>query len=77
MDKDGGHAYDIDEGVGRVLVRAVNDVGEVFKTRSYGSGSYDLQLAPGTYEVTFSKDGVSESAEVTIDSRNVEVAWLL
>jgi hypothetical protein len=48
--------------------------GQVSTTTAGQSGGYDLALAPGTYEVTFSGGGIATTKKpVTIGSQNVKV----
>lgn len=74
-DLDGDRSYDIGEGLGTVTVSARNNVtGTVTTTTTAAAGGYDLELAAGTYTVTFSGAGLaSTSQQATISSRNVKL----
>ncbi len=52
--------YTIGEGLGGVSVTAkrLSD-GKLFTTSTYGAGGYQIELAPGVYEVQFSGGGVA------------------
>ena len=71
-DANGNGQYAVGEGLGGVTVTASN--GES-TTTTFGSGGYSLELAPGSYNVTFSGGGLSSAVtrSVTIGRENVEV----
>jgi len=77
-DKDGDRRYDVGEGLGSVAVKAVNSsTGQAFTATSGTAGGYALQLAAGTYKVTFSGSGfASFSQTVTVGSRNAKLDWV-
>ena len=71
--------YTVGEGLGSITVQAVGS-SDTFTVTTYGSGGYNLQLAPGTYTVNFlgdfDNDGTSDSfstGQVTIASQNEKV----
>jgi uncharacterized protein YkwD len=70
-DLNGNGVYDIGEGLGGVTVQIQG--GPSFTT--YASGGYQVQLAPGTYTVTFSGGGLPSpiTEKVTLGSSNY---WL-
>jgi hypothetical protein len=52
VDSDNNHFYTPGEGLGAVTITAVGQNGQgVFRTQTWGSGGYSLQLPPGTYTV--------------------------
>ena len=72
--------YTVGEGLGGIGIQAINSAGtETFTTTTYGTGGYQLQLAPDTYTVTFTgnldSDGDSDtiSKEVVIGTENVKL----
>jgi hypothetical protein len=74
-DKDGDRFYDPGEGLGGITVTVTTTDGAVIgSTTTMDAGGYDIPLAAGTYNVTFSGGGVSSIAQqVTIGSSNVKV----
>ena len=70
--------YTVGEGLGNIAVSAVSSAG-TFETSTYNTGGYQLQLAPDTYQVTFSGDLNGDTIpdtltqEVVIGSQNVKV----
>lgn len=77
-DKDGDRFYDVGEGLGSVTVTAVNSSTGAARTTTTGTaGGYKLDLAPGTYKLTFSASGyASTTSTVTIASSNVKLDWI-
>ena len=73
--------YTVGEGLGGVEVTAINSSGQdAGSITTYDTGGYQLQLAPDTYQVTFSGDLDGNSSttetvtqEVVIGSQNVKV----
>jgi len=72
-DADGDDFYDIGEGRGGITVQATGAAG-TFTTTTWDSGGYQMELAAGTYTVSFSGDSLDGTAsyEVTIGSENVK-----
>ncbi|NBN62740.1 DUF4214 domain-containing protein [Pannonibacter tanglangensis] len=73
-DGDGDRFYDIGEGLGAISVRATGG-GRTYTTTSWDSGAYALEVADGTYTVTFSGGslGGTVTKTVTVAGRNVKV----
>ena len=67
--------YSVGEGLGNIKVEAVRQSdNQAFATTTMDAGGYQLALEEGTYEVTFTADGVTYQSEtVTIDTENVKV----
>src|SRR5262249_31546606 len=64
VDQNGNKFYDVGEGLAPVTVTAVNTAsGQSFTTAANDAGGYQLELAAGTYRVTFS-DGVHAATTV-------------
>ncbi|MEM7498834.1 MAG: CAP domain-containing protein [Pseudomonadota bacterium] len=61
-DGDGDRFYDIGEGLGGVTVTASGANG-TFTTTTWESGGYTLELAPGSYTLTFSGGGLQGSID--------------
>ena len=74
-DADGDRFYDAGEGLEGVTITATNASGDQFVTTSWGSGGYQMELASGTYDVTFSGGNLSGTLtdEVTITDANVKL----
>ncbi|MFC5772266.1 CAP domain-containing protein [Thauera sinica] len=74
-DRDGDLRYDIGEGLGNLTVTAKNDAtGTQLATTTSAAGGYDLQLAAGSYTVTFSGGGFATSTyQATIGTANVKL----
>jgi serralysin len=74
-DTDGDRFYDPGEGLGGITVTVTTTDGAVIgSTTTMDAGGYDIPLAAGTYNVTFSGGGVSSTTQqVTIGSSNVKV----
>lgn len=74
-DLDGDRSYDMGEGLASMTVTARNNAtGAVTTTTTGLAGGYDLQLAAGTYTVTFSGAGFATTThQATIDTRNVKL----
>ncbi|MEL6574278.1 MAG: carboxypeptidase regulatory-like domain-containing protein [Pseudomonadota bacterium] len=70
-DGDGDRFYDIGEGLGGVTVTASGANG-TFSTATWESGGYTLELAPGSYTLTFSGGGLAGtiSRPVTMTALN-------
>lgn len=77
-DLDGDKRYDVGEGLGNLTVTARNTTtGSVFTTTTGTAGGYDLELAAGTYTVTFSGGGFATTTQqATIGSRNVKLDFV-
>lgn len=68
--------YSVGEGLGGITVSARRQSDNaVFSTTTFGSGGYQLALAPATYDVTFSGKGLSSAVTrtVTLGSRNAKI----
>jgi Ca2+-binding RTX toxin-like protein len=73
-DKDTDKSYDIGEGVGGLTVTAKNAAGQVFSTKTMSAGGYQLELADGTYTLTFSGTGYTTTTQtVSVAGKNVKV----
>ena len=73
-DRDGDLRYDVGEGLGGLTVTAVNGAGQSFTTTTMDAGGYNLDLAAGTYTVTFSGGGFATTTrQVTIGGSNVRL----
>jgi serralysin len=77
-DKDGDRFYDVGEALGGVTVTVTNtSTGQVLSTQAGVAGGYELELAAGTYKVTFAATGFSsQTSTVTIGSKNVKADWI-
>jgi hypothetical protein len=74
----GDSFYTPGEGLGNVTVTAVNtSTNAEFMTTTWAAGGYTLQLAPGTYNVTFSLAGFQSQTfnSVVIGSQNVKLDY--
>ncbi|WP_051329097.1 CAP domain-containing protein [Geminicoccus roseus] len=71
-DADGDRFYDPGEGLGSVTVTATGSGGS-FTTTTMATGGYQMDLASGTYTVTYAGAGVSHSQQVTIGAQNVKL----
>lgn len=67
--------YTVGEGLGGINVIATNSSGQTFSTTTYGSGGYQLALAPGTYEIDFTGGNLGQTVErtVTVGNSNVKL----
>lgn len=68
--------YSIGEGLRGILVTAEDPTsGQSFTTTTMDAGGYQIGLAAGTYNLTFSLDGTTLSfvPSVTIDTQNVKI----
>lgn len=74
-DLDGDKLYDPGEGLGNLTISARNNSsGEVKTTTSAPAGGYDLELAAGSYTVTFSGSGFATTTQqATIGTKNVKL----
>lgn len=74
-DLDGDKRYDVGEGLGNLTVSATNNTtGAVKTTTTTAAGGYDLDLAAGTYIVTFSGAGFATTTQLaTIGTKNVKL----
>lgn len=74
-DLDGDKFYDPGEGLGSLTVSAKNNVTGAIKTATTApAGGYDLDLAAGTYTVTFSGTGFATTTQqATIGTQNVKL----
>jgi Ca2+-binding RTX toxin-like protein len=79
-DKDGDRVYDVGEALGGVTVTVTvtnTSTGQVLSTQAGIAGGYELELAAGTYKVTFVATGFSsQTSTVTIGSKNVKADWI-
>lgn len=73
-DRDGDRFYDRGEGMGNVAVTATGN-GQSFRTTTWSSGGYQMELPPGTYTVTFAGGGLDGriTRTVTIGTQNVKL----
>jgi serralysin len=73
-DGDGDRFYDIGEGLGAVTVKATG-AGRTYTTTSWDSGAYALEVADGTYTVSFTGGnlGGTITKTITVAGRNVKV----
>lgn len=76
-DLDGDVFYDPGEGLGGINVTVTSAAtGQAVSALTYGSGGYEVAVAPGTYTVTFSGGGFAASSRtVSVGSANVKVDW--
>lgn len=77
-DKDGDRFYDVGEALGGVTVKITNvSTGAVLTTTTQAAGGYQLALAAGSYNVTFSAAGLTDTtSKVTIGANNVKLDWV-
>ncbi|WP_306131558.1 CAP domain-containing protein [Roseivivax marinus] len=78
-DGDGDDFYDMGEGLGGVTVTA-EGAGGTFTTTTWNAGGYQMALAPGTYDVTFSGGPLGEvvlETGVTMPDRNFKLDAVL
>lgn len=77
-DKDGDRFYDVGEALGGVTVKITNvSTGAVLTTTTQAAGGYQLALAAGSYNVTFSAAGLTDTTStVTIGANNVKLDWV-
>ena len=71
-DADSDDFYDIGEGVAGVRITATGTNG-TFTTTTWDSGGYQMDLANGTYTVTFSGMNVNRTTNVTINNNNLKL----
>ncbi|MFN4011288.1 MAG: DUF4214 domain-containing protein [Pannonibacter sp.] len=73
-DTDGDRFYDIGEGLNSIVVKATGG-GRTYTTTSWDSGAYALEVADGTYSVSFSGGslGGTITKTVTVAGKNVKV----
>jgi uncharacterized protein YkwD len=76
-DQDGDHFYTPGEGQGGVTIEVDDASGEkVAETSTWGSGGYQIPLAPGSYKVTaLVNNQIVRSQNVTIGDVNVKVDY--
>jgi hypothetical protein len=68
-DSDGDRFYDPGEGLGDVALSIRNvSTGAVTNASTWSSGGYQLSLAPGSYEVTFSGGGLDASVKKSVSA---------
>lgn len=74
-DRDGDKLYDPGEGLGSLTVSARNNSSGAIKTTTTApAGGYDLELAAGSYTVTFSGSGFATTTQqASIGSKNVKL----
>ncbi|NJL46478.1 MAG: hypothetical protein HC929_01825 [Leptolyngbyaceae cyanobacterium SM2_5_2] len=68
--------YSVGEGLGGITVTARRSTDNaVFSTTTFGSGGYQLALAPASYQVTFSGGGLTSpvTRNITLGSQNAKV----
>ncbi|NEP44505.1 MAG: carboxypeptidase regulatory-like domain-containing protein [Okeania sp. SIO2H7] len=66
--------YTVGEGLGDINVQAVRQSdNQHFSTTTFGSGGYQIALDPGTYDVTFSGEGLNKTETITISNQNVKL----
>ena len=77
-DKDGDKFYDVGEALGGAAVKIVNaTTGATVNTTTQAGGGYQIALAAGTYNVTFSATGfTSTTTSVTIGAVNKKLDWI-
>lgn len=71
-DMDGDRFYDIGEGIGGVTIKAVG-TGGTYTTTTWDAGGYNLAVANGTYQVTFSSGSKTWTTTATVNGQNVKV----
>lgn len=71
-DADGDKAYDPGEGLSGVTVKVTGSGGS-FTTQTMATGGYQLDLAAGSWTVTFSGNGVSQTKQVTMGTQNLKL----
>lgn len=74
-DSDGDRMYDVGEGLGGVTVTLSGGAGTL-TTTSMSAGGYQLQVLPGTYDVTFSGGQFGSGVtyrRVTVGTQNVKL----
>ncbi len=71
--------YASGQGVANVQITAVNlKTGQVSSTQTWGSGGYEISLAPGQYQLIASQNNqVFQSSSVTVGSANIEQDYVL
>jgi len=74
-DLDGDKRYDINEGLGSFTVSAKNNVtGAIMTTQTTPAGGYDIELAAGSYTVSFINSSfTTTSQQISIGSKNVKL----
>ena len=74
-DLDGDKHYDINEGLGNFTISAKNNVsGAVVTAQTSPAGGYELELASGSYTVSFTNSGFTTTAQqVSVGSKNVKL----
>ena len=74
-DLDNDNNYDIGEGFGNITISAKNNAtGAITTTTSNAGGGYNLELANGTYTVTFSGEEFSTTQlQASINNKNVKL----
>ncbi len=74
-DLDGDKRYDVNEGLGNFTVSAKNNTTAAITAVKTGlAGGYEMELAPGSYTVSFSGSGFSTtSKQINIGSKNVKL----
>ncbi|MGD9784568.1 MAG: CAP domain-containing protein [Hyphomicrobiaceae bacterium] len=73
-DLDNDDRYDPGEGLAGITVTAVSNTGTTISTTTWEGGAYSLDLAAGTWTVTFSGSGiVTESFTVTLGAVNFQL----
>jgi serralysin len=71
-DADGDKTYDPGEGLGGVSVKVTGNGGS-FTTQTMATGGYQLDLAAGSWTVTFSGNGVSQTRQITMGTQNLKL----
>jgi len=73
-DQDGNNFYDPGEGLGGLTVDVVDAAGNHFTTTTSDAGGYNLNLASGSYTVTFENaDGATTAQNIEIGDLNVKL----
>jgi hypothetical protein len=76
-DQDGDNFYDVGEGLGGVSIRITSSSGQMTTIATGEAGGYAIDLAAGSYSVTFSAAGLaSETRTVSIGGNNVKLDWI-
>jgi len=74
-DGDGDRFYDPGEGLGGLSVQIRSSTGQTWQTTTWDAGGYQIKLAAGEYDVTFSGGGLASpvTKHASIGSSNVKV----
>ncbi|OQX08781.1 MAG: hypothetical protein BWK73_24525 [Thiothrix lacustris] len=79
QDDDNNNAYSVGEGMGEVTITVVNTTTAATQTLySMTAGGYQVALAAGTYDISYSAIGESHFVDnLVIGVNNVKVDWIL